>query len=110
MRRAQVLLDRQRVIGAAFHGGVIAHDHAFAALDAADARDDAGAGRIAIIHAVGGQRADLEEGAAGVDEALDALAGQQLAALCVAGKARPGNVETRFQYRHGASLMGQRPA
>ena len=42
--RAQVLLDRDRVVGAALDGGVVGHDHAVAALDPADAGDDAGAG------------------------------------------------------------------
>ena len=42
--RAQVLLHRQRVVGAALDGRVVADDHAFAAGHAADAGDDAGGG------------------------------------------------------------------
>ena len=54
--RAQMLLHRHRQVGAAFDGGVVAHHHAFAALDAADAGDDAGGMDIAVIQAVGGKR------------------------------------------------------
>ena len=39
---AQVLLDRDRVVGAALDGGVVGDDHALAAADPADAGDDAG--------------------------------------------------------------------
>ena len=39
--RAQVLLDRQREVGAALHRRVVGDDHALAALDHPDARDDA---------------------------------------------------------------------
>jgi len=38
--RADVLLDRQRVIGAALDGGVVGHDGALHPFDGADARDD----------------------------------------------------------------------
>jgi hypothetical protein len=40
--RAQMLLHRQRIVGAALHGGVVDDDHHLAALDAADAGDHAG--------------------------------------------------------------------
>jgi hypothetical protein len=36
---------------------------------------------IALIHAVGGQRAQLQEGRAGIEQALHPVAGQKLAAL-----------------------------
>ena len=39
--RAQVLLHRDREVGAALHGGVVGHHHHLAAADAADAGDDA---------------------------------------------------------------------
>ena len=38
---AQMLLDRNRVVGAAFHGRVVGHDHAFAPGYPADADDHA---------------------------------------------------------------------
>ena len=41
--RAQVLLHRDRVVGAALDGGVVGDDHALAPADPADAGDDAGA-------------------------------------------------------------------
>ena len=48
--------------------------------DAADAGDDAGRRRLAVVHAEGGELADLEERRARVEQAVDALARQQLAA------------------------------
>ena len=81
---AQVLLHGQREIGAALHRGVVGDDHHLAAGDAADAGDDAGARRLAVIEAARGQRADLEKGRAGVQQPLDPLARQKLAARCVA--------------------------
>src|SRR5207244_418270 len=38
--RPQVLLHRHRVVGAALDGGVVRHDHALAARDAPDAREN----------------------------------------------------------------------
>ncbi len=77
---AEMLLDRHRVVGAAFHRRVVAHDHDLASLDAADAGDDAGAGAGAVIHVVGCKRTNLEERGAGVDQVLNAVTGQHLAA------------------------------
>ncbi len=77
--RAEVLLHRHRVVGAALDGGVVADDHHVAALDEADARDEPGAGGVAVVQVVRGQRCDLEERAAVVEQALDALAREQLA-------------------------------
>jgi hypothetical protein len=88
---AQVLLHRHREIGAALHGGVVGDDHHLAARDPADAGDHAGAGRLAVIEVAGGQLADLQERRAGIQQALDALARQQLAARRVA---RPGALGT----------------
>ena len=42
-------------------------------------------GALAIVDVVGGELADLEERRAGIEQALDALARQQLAAAGVAG-------------------------
>ena len=78
--RAQMLLHRHREIGAALDGGVVAHHHAFAALDAADAGDQAGAVNGVVIHAVGGERRQFEERRAGIDQVHHAVARQQLAA------------------------------
>ena len=78
--RAQMLLHRHRVIGAALDGGVVGDDHAFAALDAADAGDDAGGVHRAVVHAVGGQRRQFQERRAGIDQVHHPVARQQLAA------------------------------
>ena len=73
---AQVLLDGQRVIGAALHRRIVGDDHAFDAIDAADAGDHRGGGDVAAVHAVGSELADLKERCAGVEQAVDALARQ----------------------------------
>ncbi len=59
--RPQVLLDRHGVVGAALDGRVVGDDHAAAALDHADAGDDARAGRGAVVELLGGQRRELQE-------------------------------------------------
>ena len=82
--RPQVLLDRHRVVGAALDRRVVGDDHAGRALDAADAGDDAGAGRLVVVEAVRGERAQLEEGRTGVEQAVDPLADGELAAFAVA--------------------------
>ena len=81
---AQVLLHRHRIVGAALDGGVVAHDHAFAALDAADAGDQAGAVDGVVVHAEGGERRQFQERAAGIDQAHHAVARQKFAARHVA--------------------------
>ena len=78
--RAQMLLHRHRIIGAALDGGVVGDDDAFAARDAPDAGDDAGGMHVAAIEAVGGQRRQFEKRRAGIDQQVDALARQHLAA------------------------------
>ncbi|MNE34498.1 hypothetical protein D3C80_1282230 [compost metagenome] len=82
--RADVLLDGQRVVAAALHGGVVGDDHALDALDPADAGDHAGGRHVLAVHLEGGQRGEFEEGRAGVEQGVDALARQQLAARAVA--------------------------
>ncbi len=77
---AQVLLHRHRVIGAAFDGRVVGDDHAFAALDAADAGDEPGAVDGVVVETVGGERRQLQERRAGIDQVHHALARQQLTA------------------------------
>ncbi len=57
---------------------------ALAAGDPADPGDDPGAGGLVVVEAVGGERRELEERRAGVEQAVDALARQQLAAADVA--------------------------
>ena len=81
--RAQVLLHGEREVGAALDGRVVRDDHALAALDDADAGDDARARRTAVVHLPRGERVQLEEGGAGVDEAVDPLPRRELAARAV---------------------------
>ena len=81
--RAQVLLDREREVGAALHGRVVRDDHALAALDHADAGDDARARSLSVVDLPCCERVQLEERRARVDQAVDPLAREQLAALAV---------------------------
>ena len=53
---AQMLLHRHRIIGAAFDGGIVADDHAFAPGHAADAGDKTSAMDGIVVHAAGGER------------------------------------------------------
>ncbi len=107
--RAQVLLDRHRVIGAALHGGIVAHDHHLPARNAADPADQPRAVDFVLaVHAVGGKLADLEEGRAGIEQPLDPFAREQLAPpdmpLAAAfGPAERGCGDGRTQ------LLGERP-
>ena len=82
--RPDVLLDRHREVGAALHGRVVGDDHHLAPLDQAHPGHDAGRGRGAVVEPVGRERRQLEERRAGVEDLVDALTRQQLAALVVA--------------------------
>src|SRR5581483_5585328 len=82
--RAQVLLHRQREVGAALDGGVVGDEDAVTTLDDPDPGHDPGRRRLAVVEVPGGERVQLEEGGARVDEAVDALAGSQLPARAVA--------------------------
>ena len=61
--RAQVLLDGDRVVGAALHRRVVGDDQHFAARDAADAGDEPGARRLVVVH-VRARRAPRARGTA----------------------------------------------
>ena len=91
--RPQVLLDRDRVVRATFHRRVVGDDHAFAARHPADAGDHAGARAFVVVHATRGQRRDLQERTAGVEEPVDPVARQQLAATDVALAGAPGSAQ-----------------
>ena len=78
--RAQMLLHGQRIVGAALDGRVVAHDHALAARNAADAGDHAGAVDVAAVHVIGRELRQLEERRARIDQPEHAVARQQLAA------------------------------
>ncbi len=86
--RAQVLLDRHRVVGAALDGRVVRDDDDLAAVHPADAGDDSGAGHrvvvaVGAVHPEGGHRAQLEERAAGVEQPVDPVSREELAAVGV---------------------------
>ncbi len=91
--RAEMLLDRERVVGAALDGRVVADHHHVSAVHQPDARDDACAGRLSPVHAARRQRRDLDEGAPLIEEARDAIAGQELAASDMALSRRDGTAE-----------------
>ncbi len=76
------LLDRPRVARAALHSRVVGGDQALDALDHPDAGHHARAHRE--VGTPAGQRAELQERRALVDQQLDPLAGQQLAPVVVA--------------------------
>ena len=82
--RPEVLLHGDGEVGAALHRGVVRDDHHLAAAHAADAGDQARAGRVAAVHPPRGQRRQLEERRARVEQAFDALPHGQLALLAMA--------------------------
>ena len=84
--RAQMLLHRHRIIGAALHRGVVDDDHHLAALDAPDAGDQPGAGNRLVIEPMRRELADLEKRRAGVEQRRQPLPRQ---AACRARHAAP---------------------
>ena len=109
--RAQVLLHREREVRAALHGRVVRDDHALPALDDADAGDDPGRGRLAVVQLPGGERAELEERGARVDQPVDPLARGQLAARAVAldGDAAAASATSAVRSRSSATSASIRP-
>ena len=81
---AQVLLHGEREVRAALDGGVVRDDDAAAALDHPDPGHDPGRRRLAVVDLPGGERVQLEECRARVDEQVDALPRGELAARAMA--------------------------
>ena len=106
--RAQVLLDGHRIVGAALHRGVVADDDAFAAGDAPDAGDDAGARRFIAVHAEGRERRELEKRRARIEQHFHPVAGQQFSARHVFGTRRLAAAGADFRLA-GAQFADQRP-
>ena len=77
---AQVLLHRHRIIGAALDGRVVGDDHAFAARNPPHPGDDAGGMHVAAIEAVGRERRQFQKRGARIDQQIDPLPRQHLAA------------------------------
>ena len=104
--RAQVLLDRHRVVGAALDGGVVGDHDALPAADPADAGDDAGAGGRVLVHALGRQRA-RSRGTGCPDRAV-APPGPW-AAACRGTRAWPGTPRGRQAPGPGAGPAARTP-
>ncbi len=83
--RAQVFFDRQRKVGATFHGGVVGHDDAFDPRDAANAGHHASGRHIVVVNVVGGQRRKFQKRRAFVNQVVDAITYEQLATALMAG-------------------------
>ena len=90
--RAQMLLHGDRIVGAALDGGVVGDDDHLASGDAADAGDQAGAGSVALVHVPGGERRQLQERRAGIEQPVDSLARP---AACPARDAAGGSARRR---------------
>ena len=102
--RAQVLLHRHREIGAALHRRVVGDDHHLAAAHPADAGDDPGARRLAVVEPPGRQLAELQERRAGIEQALHPIARQQFPTrdMAIARGGRPaqaGDADSLAQRR-----------
>ena len=89
--RAQMFLHRHRIIGATLDGRIVGDNHAFAPRYPPDAGDDAGGMHVAAIEAVSRQRRQFHKRRAGIDQEIDALARQHLAAR---GMPRPRGLAT----------------
>ena len=106
--RAQMLLDGDRVVRPALHRRVVRDDDAFETPDAADARDDATGGNPVAIEFVPGECPDLEKWRARIEQPVDALSSQHLAAFVMlrAGLRRTARADAREQL---AQLVGELP-
>src|SRR6185295_19476125 len=76
--RPEVLLYRDGIVRTALDRRVVAHDHAISPLDPSDAGDEAGPVDGIVVEPVGGERRQLEERAAGIEQAVDTLPRQKL--------------------------------
>ena len=86
--RPEMLLDGLGEVAAALHGRVVGHDDAQPALDGTDSRDDAGTRRLAVVHPVRRERRELQERGPGIEQPVDPLPDQELAARAVTGERR----------------------
>ena len=86
--RAEMLLHRHRIVGAALYRRIVADHHDEPPRDAANSCNDAGAMDRFSIHAVSGERRKFQKRRGGVDQVRDTLARQELSARAMA-LARP---------------------
>src|SRR4030095_8353558 len=70
---AQVLLHREWKVCPAFDRGIVGDDHRLTSVNGSDAGDDASGRGLAVIEAVGGERGELEERGARIEQGFDAL-------------------------------------
>jgi len=82
-------LHGDRKIRAALHGRVVGHDDAFLAHHLADTRDDTARRYLLTIEAVAGERRELDERRARIEQQADPLARQQFSARQHAAAAPP---------------------
>jgi len=75
-----VLLDGDRIVRAALDRRVVSDDHALEPVHAADAGDDAAGRDPVVVEFMARKLADLEERRTRVDQPVDAVAHQHLAA------------------------------
>src|SRR5699024_4761188 len=68
-----------RVVGSTRYGRVVGVCQAQSAPNRPHSRDDSGGRRLAVVHVLGGQWRDFEEGTARVQQGVDPVSGQQLA-------------------------------
>src|SRR5450830_802302 len=109
--RPEMLLQGDRVIGAAFHRRVVRDDDDLAARDAAHSRHEARAGRGVLVETPARERRDLEKGGSRIEKALEALADEKLAARDVPralllSAAFPGLRELAAQARGERAVVG----
>src|SRR5215831_3351330 len=108
-----MLLDRHRIVRAALDRCVVADDHAVAARYAAYTRDDPGAMDSIAIHAVCGERRQLQKRGIGIKKPRDPFTRQELATRAVAlprafraalSGIRTPPLELRHEGAHGRSI------
>ena len=108
--RAQMLFHRDRVIGAALDRRVVGHDHAFPAAHPPHPGDDARGRGLIPIHAVRRQRRQLQQRRPRIQQVVDPVPGQQLAARGVpfpgaSGPAAAGGGQPLPQLRHQRGVL-----
>src|SRR3546814_12851203 len=79
-----MLLYRHRIVSAALHRRIVADDHRLPPRHPADAGDHARTGDLAAIKVAGSELADFEKGRTWIEQPLDPLTREQLAAAGVA--------------------------
>ena len=74
-----MLLDGDRIVGAALDRGIVGDKKHLTSRDTADAGHDAGGRRFVLIHVEGRERRQLEKRRPAIDQPVDPFANRQLA-------------------------------